>query len=48
MINLSPYGHISQLPVEGMDYMKASLLTIIAVILTVVGFIGYNKQDIEG
>ncbi|MEW9502756.1 ABC transporter permease [Jeotgalibacillus marinus] len=45
---LSPFGHISQLPVEDMDFMKASNLTIIAVGIMVVGFVGYNKRDIEG
>ena len=48
MSNLSPFGHISQLPVEDMDFIKAAALTIIAVVLTVIGFIGYNRRDIEG
>lgn len=45
MANLSPYGHIPQFPVDDMDYMKVSVLTIIALVLTIVGFIGYNKRD---
>lgn len=45
MANLSPYGHIPQLPVDNMDYMKVSVLTIIAVVLTIAGFIGYRKRD---
>lgn len=47
MAKLTPFGHIPQLPVEDMDYMKAAVLTIIAVVLTILGFIGYNKRDIE-
>jgi len=48
MGNLSPYGHIPQLPVEEMDVIKVSILTIVAVVLVVAGFVGYNKRDIEG
>src|SRR5690625_7923686 len=47
MSNLSPFGHIPQLPVEDMDFMKAAVLTIISIILVVIGFIGYQKRDIE-
>jgi ABC-2 type transport system permease protein len=45
VVNLSPYGHIPQLPIEDIDYMKVSILTIIAAALTITGFIGYNKRD---
>ncbi|MBS4179065.1 ABC transporter permease [Lederbergia citrea] len=45
---LSPFGQIPKLPVEDMDFPKAFMLTIIAIVITVIGFIGYNKRDIEG
>ena len=45
---LSPFGQIPKLPVEDMDFMRASILTIIAGVITAVGFIGYNKRDIQG
>ena len=48
MANLSPFGHIPQIPVEEMDFMKVAILTIIGIILSVAGFIGYNKRDISG
>lgn len=48
MSNLSPFGHISQLPVEDMDFMKSAVLIFIAVVLIVIGFIGYHRRDIEG
>lgn len=48
MANLSPFGHIPQLPVEDMDFMKVITLTMIAIVLSIVGFIGYNKRDIHG
>ncbi|PAV28254.1 ABC transporter permease [Virgibacillus profundi] len=46
--NLSVYEHIPQIPVEEMDFMKITVLIIIAVILTFAGFLGYNRRDIEG
>ena len=48
MRNVSPYGHIPQLPVEEMNVLTISILLGIAVVLVIVGFIGYNKRDIEG
>ncbi|WP_404450588.1 ABC transporter permease [Virgibacillus necropolis] len=45
---LSPFGHIPQLPIEEFEFMPIFILTIIAVILMVAGFIGYKKRDIEG
>ena len=48
MRKLSPYGHIPQLPVEEINFMTLFLLTIIAVVLVIVGFIGYRRRDIEG
>ncbi|MBB6450945.1 ABC-2 type transport system permease protein [Geomicrobium halophilum] len=45
---LSPYGYIPQLPVEDMNVMAVTLLVVVAVILMVVGLIGYSKRDIEG
>ncbi|MEK3889141.1 ABC transporter permease [Bacillus sp. FSL K6-3431] len=46
--HLSPYRHISQLPVEDIDFMKASVLTTIAIVAMLIGFVGYNKRDISG
>jgi ABC-2 type transport system permease protein len=45
---LSPFGHIPQLPVEDMDFTKTSILTAIAIVLIVIGFLGYKKRDING
>lgn len=45
---LSPFGYIPELPIEEMNFLKVSLLTIIAIILMVIGFIGYKKRDIQG
>lgn len=43
---LSPFGYNPQIPIEDMDYTKVSVLTIIAAILIVDGFMGYKKRDI--
>ncbi|WP_226035097.1 ABC transporter permease [Aquibacillus saliphilus] len=45
---LSPFGHVPQYPIEQIEFLPLFILTIIAVILTVLGFIGYNKRDIAG
>ncbi len=46
--NLSPFGQIPNIPVEDMDYMKVSILVVIAIVAVVVGFVGYNRRDIQG
>ena len=48
MGNLSPFGHIPQLPVEDMNVINVIMMAIVAVALVVIGFFGYNKRDIEG
>jgi len=45
---LSPFGQIPKIPVEDPDFMKIFVLTLIAIGLTVVGFIGYKRRDIQG
>ncbi|MHA6252632.1 ABC transporter permease [Oceanobacillus sp. CAU 1775] len=45
---LSSFSYIPQLPVESMDWVPIILLTFIAVLLMVLGFIGYRRRDIEG
>ncbi|WP_249871495.1 ABC transporter permease [Oceanobacillus saliphilus] len=45
---LSPFGHIPQIPVEEMDILVVIIVTIVAITLTVGGFIGYNRRDIKG
>jgi len=48
MSKFSPFGHIPKIPVEDMDYMKVAMLTLLFIVVTVVGFIGYKKRDIDG
>ena len=48
MGNLSPFGHVPQVPVEEINYVSITLLTCFSVFLMIIGFIGYRKRDIEG
>ena len=48
MANLSPYGHIPQIPVEEVSYLTLAILIFIAIALTLVGFIGFRNRDIAG
>src|SRR5699024_10980642 len=48
MNNLSPFGHIPQVPIEDIKITKMLILVLIALILIIAGFVGYNKRDIEG
>jgi ABC-2 type transport system permease protein len=41
MGTLLPFGYNPQIPIEDMEYTKVSVLTIIAAILIVDGFMGY-------
>lgn len=43
---LSPFGHISGIPIEEFDFGTAAVLTLIAAVLMILGFLGYNKRDI--
>lgn len=46
--NLSPYGHVPELPVEEPNILAMFVLFVIACGIAVVGFIGYTKRDING
>ena len=47
LLGISPLKHIPQLPLEEMSVMPLVILTVIAVVLTAVGFIFYRKRDME-
>ncbi|PYF02478.1 ABC-2 type transport system permease protein [Ureibacillus chungkukjangi] len=46
--NLSPFGHIPKLPIEEMSWTPIIILTAIATVITVIGFIGYKRRDLKG
>ncbi|WP_317646899.1 ABC transporter permease [Sporosarcina sp. GW1-11] len=48
MEKLSPFGYVSKLPIEEMNWLYAGGLLAVAAVLFVVGFNRYNNRDIQG
>lgn len=48
MNNISVFEHVPQIPVDDGNTIALIILTLIAIVLMVVGFTGYNKRDIAG
>ncbi|SEA98855.1 ABC-2 type transport system permease protein [Thalassobacillus cyri] len=48
VVNLSPFGHVPELPVEEVSWMSLLGLTGVAMLLLVAGVVGYRKRDIQG
>ncbi|WP_217586136.1 ABC transporter permease [Lentibacillus saliphilus] len=46
--NVSPYGHVPQIPIEDMTALPLIVLALVAVGLFIVGLTGYQKRDIAG
>lgn len=46
VVQVSPFGHIPQWPIEEMDIGAAAVLAGIAILLAIAGVVGYNKRDI--
>jgi ABC-2 type transport system permease protein len=44
---LSPFGHVPKGPIEEITFMPLFLLSLVAVVLIIIGFIGFRKRDIE-
>ncbi|HSI66076.1 MAG TPA: ABC transporter permease, partial [Planococcus sp. (in: firmicutes)] len=45
---MSPFGHVSRIPIENFDWPTAAVMTGVGAALLAIGFIGYNKRDIDG
>ena len=45
--NTSVLSVLPRVPIDSFDYYKMGILVIIFIILTVLGFVGYNKRDIK-
>ncbi|TKC16184.1 ABC transporter permease [Robertmurraya kyonggiensis] len=43
---LSPFGHVPQVPIEDATFMPLFILSVIAVGLMILSFIGFRKRDI--
>lgn len=44
----SPYGNIPAYPVEEIEPLKLIVLSILAIVFTVAGYVGYCRRDIQG
>ena len=45
--NLSAFTHVPQIPSDEIDWPALGVLTSVALVLSLIGFIGYNKRDIQ-
>jgi len=45
LMKITPFTYIPQLPADSVNYTTLALMTGIAVVLTVVGFVGYRERD---
>jgi len=48
LINLSPLAHVPSLPIDEFSAVTFLVMSIIAALLMIVGFIGYSRRDIQG
>lgn len=44
---ISPYGNVSQIPVDTMNYKTTFIMVLIFVSLIIVGYVGYNRRDLQ-
>lgn len=47
MNNLSPFGHVPQLPAAGMSWTPVLVLTALAAALIRLGLAGFRRRDLE-
>ncbi|MBM7580451.1 ABC transporter permease [Jeotgalibacillus terrae] len=45
---LSPFGHVPQIPGEEISWLSLMILTVISLALTIVGLRGYQQRDLKG
>ena len=48
MSKLTPFGYMPQLPIDKVNYLTLIIITIISIGFIIIGYIGYNKRDING
>jgi len=46
ILNVSPFGHIPQYPMERITVLPLVVLVIVAAVLTIAGFIGFRRRDV--
>ena len=47
MNDLSPFGHVPQLPAREMDWTPVAVLTAVAAVLLAAGLAGFRRRDLE-
>ena len=47
IIKISPYGNVSNVMADGMEWKKLIVLLVISIFLTVLGYIGYRRRDLQ-
>ncbi|SCK38402.1 ABC transporter permease [Streptomyces sp. WMMB 322] len=47
MNDLSPFGHVPQLPAKEMDWTPMAVLTAVAAVLLAAGLAGFRRRDLE-
>ncbi|MFD6277726.1 ABC transporter permease [Streptomyces sp. NPDC060209] len=47
MSNLSPFGHVPQLPAAPMDWTPLAVLTLVAAALILLGLEGFRRRDLQ-
>lgn len=45
--NLTSFTHVPEIPVEEIDWAALGGLSAVAIVLSLTGFVGYNKRDIQ-
>lgn len=48
MGKLSPFAHIPQIPLEDVNILSLTILTIVSIVLIAAGLMAYSKRDING
>ncbi|PYZ91975.1 ABC transporter permease [Salipaludibacillus keqinensis] len=46
--SLTPFSHVPDLPVEEVNLFTLIIMTVIAIFITALGFVGYGRRDIQG
>jgi len=46
--NLSVFELIPQIPLEDVSFKPLVMLTLVSLLVTLAGFLGYNRRDITG
>ena len=48
VVSLSPYQHLQAVPYESVNWTGAAGMTLVAVLLAVIGLIGFHRRDLRG